>query len=119
MVVESRAAAVCYSYDDIAKYLVLRWYACCYIYIDKMNRRSFLKLCCAAVVAPSLPIAYPELTEREKLIRYIKRRRDAARQALLDDSYVCTMRFNAKVDKGTGDFKWVWVGYSVPLNYKQ
>jgi len=50
-----------------------------------MKRRSFLKLACLAVVAPSTLIPKPKHLSFNALLRLIRRRRDTAMQALIDD----------------------------------
>lgn len=89
-----------------------------------MKRRKFLKLCCAAVVAPSLSVSntccggYTETTYNE-LLRLVRERRDAARQALIDD---LERHFRIAWTAAIEDIPksgWDWIEVSVPIHYKQ
>lgn len=105
-----------------------------------MERRSFLKLACIAVVAPSL-LKQEERVFRfdaecfsednlstatvyqigpdgkyRKLMSFIVERRDAAFEALLDDLEASALLFN-NGPKGLGNIQ-EWVNVSIPLNYR-
>ena len=93
-----------------------------------MNRRTFLKLVCAAVVAPSLPLLKPApvpVLTRDSLLRLIKERRDAARQACIADleQYLVVEGYSDRyIGMALEDIPakgWGWVSLSIPINYKQ
>lgn len=68
--------------------------------MPQMKRRNFLKLCCAAVVAPSLPVSAPVvqervLTEGMLLREHLKIRREYAIRALVHDVEASAVLFNS------------------------
>jgi len=98
-----------------------------------MKRRNFLKLCCAAVVAPLLPIeqspqialGIPSAYHRQtclQLRRLIEQRRNAARQALIDDleeHFFDADNMPTWLNNDDNYSTWEWVRSSVTLNYKK
>lgn len=84
-----------------------------------MKRRSFLKLVCAAVVAPSLPTCAITDVNRFALLELIERRRDAARDAMLRD-FESTL-FGLPVGIALDDIPkdaWGWVQVAGEINWK-
>jgi hypothetical protein len=78
----------------------------------KLGRRDFLKLSCAAVVAPSLPVPQSPLTF-DKLRRLVAKR---TRQAYGDLAWeVRTGKMWMFVSKDEGG----WIPISSPLNYQR
>ena len=88
-----------------------------------MKRRNFLKLCCAAVVAPSLPLSKP-VSDYDKLKRLIECRIRQARRAMIDDleEYFFDAQYANMptwLDNADNYSTWEWVKSSVVLNYKK
>jgi len=88
-----------------------------------MNRRTFLKLACTAVVAPSLPLATSKPEEGcSELIYFITMRMQRARQALLDDLEASALLFNSG-PKGINNLSIPgvpgWIKISMPIKYNK